>query len=48
MEHEAKLLTLDNKTHDLEYKKRLYPQSDLSHEEMSVNKLQKYLVVVLS
>ena len=44
LDNEARLLSLDTKTHDLENKRRLYPQSDLSHEEMSVQNLQKYLV----
>ena len=44
LENEARLLKLDGKTNDLDYKKRLYPGSDLSHEEMCVKNLQKYLV----
>ncbi|XP_067931874.1 uncharacterized protein [Watersipora subatra] len=44
LENEARLLRLDSKTNDLDYKKRLYPNSDLSHEEMTVNSLQKYLI----
>lgn len=44
LENETKLLNLETKQHDLEYKRRLYPDADLSNEEMTVNSLQKYLV----
>lgn len=44
LQQESRLLSLDSKRNDLEYKKRLYPGADLSHEEMTVQKLKKYLV----
>ncbi|XP_067930714.1 uncharacterized protein [Watersipora subatra] len=44
LENESKLLNLESKRNELEYKRRLYPDADLSNDEMTVNNLQKYLV----
>jgi len=44
LENDTKLLNLDNKKNDLEYKRRLYPSADHSHEELTIAKLEKYLV----
>ena len=44
LENENKLLNLESKRNELEYKKRLYPAADHSNDEMTVKQLEKYLV----
>lgn len=44
LRNETKLLNLENKRNELQYKRRLYPNADLSSDEMAVNNLEKYLV----